>query len=202
MDIDDQKTAEIALALLSLTAYPDKPLTRAWKGIDWEVANDLHKRGWILDPVGKSKSVVFTELGLEEAARFRAKHLATNSTNSKLLIELETAMWQEQTRYNEQWFREHLHPDFVEIGRSGKVYRYRDMFPIVSHPINCTLPLPNLQVFFPSSGMALISYDSHILDKGQTLSAHRTSMWVTDGNTWLLRHHQGTPFSVKPESES
>ena len=199
MEIDDNKTAELALAMLSLTAYSDKPFTRAWKGIDWDVAKGLHSRGWILDPVGRSKSVIFTELGLEMAELFRSKHLALENDSTERLKELETAMWQHEMRYNEQWFREHLHPDFEEIGQSGRVYRFNDMFPIEPHTINCILPLPNLRVSYPSSGMAIINYESHVQDKVQTLSAHRTSLWVTDGNTWLLRHHQGTPFRVEPD---
>ena len=42
---------------------------RAWKGFDWNVMDRLHRKGFISDPVGKAKSVVFTEEGLREAER-------------------------------------------------------------------------------------------------------------------------------------
>jgi hypothetical protein len=43
--------------------------TGAWKGFDWEAMNRLHDKGFISDPRGKAKSVVFTETGLSEARR-------------------------------------------------------------------------------------------------------------------------------------
>ena len=62
MDIDEDKVDEAALALLYLTLH-DK--FRAWKQIDFDVMNRLHEKGYILDPVGKKKSVAFTDEGLE-----------------------------------------------------------------------------------------------------------------------------------------
>ena len=70
MHIDNEKVDEAALALLYLTLHDG---VRAWKGIDWEVLARLHEKGFIQNPVGKQKSVVFTEEGLREGAqRFRA----------------------------------------------------------------------------------------------------------------------------------
>jgi len=42
---------------------------RAWKGFDWDAMGRLHEKGFITDPVGKAKSVAFTEEGLQEARR-------------------------------------------------------------------------------------------------------------------------------------
>jgi hypothetical protein len=64
MEIDEDKIDEAALALLYLTLHDN---VRAWKGLDWEVTNRLHEKGLIYDPVGKSKSVVFTDDGLQQA---------------------------------------------------------------------------------------------------------------------------------------
>jgi hypothetical protein len=65
-DIDTDKVDEAALALLYLTLH-DR--VRAWKGIDWDVLGRLCDKGLIEDPVGKQKSVVFTDAGLREAER-------------------------------------------------------------------------------------------------------------------------------------
>jgi hypothetical protein len=73
-DIDKEKLAEIALAILSLTAERDYGNARAWKGMDWDLLAVLHEKGWIFDPVGKQKSVIFTEEGYELAKQFLAKH--------------------------------------------------------------------------------------------------------------------------------
>ena len=42
---------------------------RVWKGFDWDALARLHAKGYISDPVGKAKSVVFTEEGLAESER-------------------------------------------------------------------------------------------------------------------------------------
>jgi hypothetical protein len=66
MDIDTEKVDEAALAILYLTLHDH---VRAWKGMDWDVLGRLHQKGLIDDPVGKQKSVVFTDAGLHEAQR-------------------------------------------------------------------------------------------------------------------------------------
>jgi hypothetical protein len=66
MNIDPDKVDEAVLALLQLGLHEGN---RAWKGFDWEAMQRLHAKGYISDPVGKAKSVVFTEVGLLESAR-------------------------------------------------------------------------------------------------------------------------------------
>ena len=64
MSLNTDKIDEAALALLYLTLHDDN---RAWKGLDWGVLGRLHEKGMIHDPVGKVKSVVFTQEGQERA---------------------------------------------------------------------------------------------------------------------------------------
>jgi hypothetical protein len=66
MEIDEEKIDQTVLALLQLTLHDE---CRAWKGLDFEVMNRLHAKGYILDPVGKQKSVVLTDQGLAESER-------------------------------------------------------------------------------------------------------------------------------------
>lgn len=73
-NIDKEKLAEVALAILSLTAHKNMGGVRAWKGMDWDLLNILHQKGWIGDPVGKQKSVVFTDEGEDLATKFLEKH--------------------------------------------------------------------------------------------------------------------------------
>jgi hypothetical protein len=42
---------------------------RAWKSFDMEALNLLHSKGYINDPLGEAKSIVFSEEGLREAQR-------------------------------------------------------------------------------------------------------------------------------------
>lgn len=64
MDYEADKVDEAVLALLYLTLHDG---ARAWKSFDWEAMNRLHEKGYIANPIGKAKSVVFTEEGLKEA---------------------------------------------------------------------------------------------------------------------------------------
>ena len=66
MAINTDKIDDTALALLYLTLHDGD---RAWKGFAWSVLGRLHEKGMILDPVGKVKSVVFTDEGLERAKK-------------------------------------------------------------------------------------------------------------------------------------
>lgn len=64
MNINIDAIDEVALALLYLTLHER---SRAWKSFDWDVLNRLYERGFIEDPVNKTKSVIFTEEGLRES---------------------------------------------------------------------------------------------------------------------------------------
>jgi Domain of unknown function (DUF6429) len=70
MELDNDKIDEAVLALLLLGIHDG---ARAWKGFDWESMNRLHAKGFISEPRGKAKSIVFTEKGLQEADRLLQK---------------------------------------------------------------------------------------------------------------------------------
>jgi hypothetical protein len=70
MDLDHAKIDAAVLALLVLGRHDG---FRAWKGFDWDAMDRLFKKGYITDPRGKSKSVIFTEEGLERAERLLAE---------------------------------------------------------------------------------------------------------------------------------
>ncbi|MFZ5892836.1 MAG: DUF6429 family protein [Myxococcota bacterium] len=74
--VDSEKLAEVALALLSLTMFNDHGAMRAWKGLDWDLLALLHEKGWILEPKGKARSVVFTDEGQRLALAAFEKHFA------------------------------------------------------------------------------------------------------------------------------
>jgi len=73
-ELDADKLAEAALALLSLTLHDG----RVWKALDWDLMNLLYEKGWISDPVSKAKSVIMTEEGEELARQLLAKHFSAS----------------------------------------------------------------------------------------------------------------------------
>lgn len=62
MDYDHAKVDDAALALLFLT-LGQAGADRSWKGLDWDVLDRLHAKGFIGDPRSKAKSVALTEEG-------------------------------------------------------------------------------------------------------------------------------------------
>ena len=83
MELDTNKIDEAVLALLYLGLHDG---ARAWKGFDWDAMDRLYQQGYITDPTGKAKSVVFTEEGLERAKslleKLFGKHAGENSVSS------------------------------------------------------------------------------------------------------------------------
>ena len=66
MKLDTEKIDRAVLALLYLGLHDG---VRTWKGFDWDAMDRLHQKGYISDPVGKAKSVLFTDEGLAESER-------------------------------------------------------------------------------------------------------------------------------------
>lgn len=75
-EIDTDRLAEAALAILSLTLHDGG---RVWKGLDWGLMDLLYKKGWIADPQSKAKSVVLTEEGERLAQAFLHKHFGRHA---------------------------------------------------------------------------------------------------------------------------
>ena len=73
-DLNQDKLSEAALAILGLSAFRDHQTVRAWKGMDWDLLDVLYQKGWIADPKGKAKSVVFTDEGARLAPDLLARH--------------------------------------------------------------------------------------------------------------------------------
>jgi Domain of unknown function (DUF6429) len=66
MELDTDKIDQAVLALLALGRHEGE---RVWKVFDWEAMGRLHAKGYITDPVGKTKSVLLTEDGARESQR-------------------------------------------------------------------------------------------------------------------------------------
>ena len=64
MNLNTDRIDDAVLALLLLGLHEQN---RAWKSFDWDAMDRLHAKGLISDPMGKAKSVVFTEEGLKKA---------------------------------------------------------------------------------------------------------------------------------------
>ena len=82
MEYDEAKVDEMVLALLYLTSFTERGVTRAWKGQDWDVLNRLHEKGLISDPKSKAKSVMLSEDAAKESAILFWKYFASDDEPS------------------------------------------------------------------------------------------------------------------------
>jgi hypothetical protein len=78
MEYDIDKVDEYTLALLFLVMHNEGEYgARAWKGFDWDTMNRLHDKGFIENPVSKTKSVIVTPEGYKRAKELFEKFFAT-----------------------------------------------------------------------------------------------------------------------------
>ncbi len=81
MEIDTDRIDEAVLALLYLGLHGDDH--RTWKGFDWESLNRLYEKGYIANPINRSKSMQFSEEGLKESERLFHALFGVSETSSK-----------------------------------------------------------------------------------------------------------------------
>ncbi|AUZ36503.1 DUF4440 domain-containing protein [Arthrobacter sp. PGP41] len=82
-----------------------------------------------------------------------------------------------------------LHPDFMEIGSSGRVWTRDAMMMALEEDPGERTDIEILGVDRIGADAVLLTYRS-FARSGTTL---RSSLWVLDGDRWRLRFHQGTP---------
>ena len=108
---------------------------------------------------------------------------------------LEVELHHPGVRCSRQRLEELLHPDFHEVGRSGRSYNRETIInflaakesqPVVASDEFCLALL--------GPGVALLTYRSAHVDQGAQLysQTHRSSIWLQSRMGWQLRYHQGT----------
>ncbi len=117
-----------------------------------------------------------------------------SNQDRETLERLEVALWREESRFDLQQMNELIADDFIEVGRSGRVYQRQDTLAMSRQPIEAILPLPNFHVRLLGENIAQVTYDSAVTHEGIVEYARRSSIWSRSIAGWVLRFHQGTPF--------
>ena len=112
-----------------------------------------------------------------------------------ILARLEESLWREETRFDARLMSEVIAPDFFEFGRSGRVYQRQDTLAIRRGPIDAVLPLPEFRARLLDRNTAQVTYWSAVTYGGVVEHARRSSIWSRTSSGWVLRFHQGTPFT-------
>jgi hypothetical protein len=118
-------------------------------------------------------------------------------TDTDRLLELETSMWRAETRFDPDWMDRHLTDDFLEFGRSGRVYDRAKALSFTEGEIDVVLPLPDFSTNEVAPGVVLVTYRSIRTIDGEVLVANRASLWIETVEGWRMRFHQGTPTDLE-----
>jgi hypothetical protein len=108
--------------------------------------------------------------------------------DERAVVERELALLRPEVRRDPERVRALLHPQFTEVGASGRVWDRQAVVAVTSgteEPISAT----GLRTRRLGPDAVLLTYLSD--DSGRR--ARRSSVWVRDAEAgWLLLHHQGT----------
>ena len=117
------------------------------------------------------------------------------------LTHLEEGLWMDQ-RYDQEWMDRILHPEFTEVGRSGRTYDRRET--IESGPprkrFEVKLPHLDYELQLIDEDVALVRYISRPVYDGVERLDQRTSVWINTNEGWRLRFHQATAISAQTAS--
>lgn len=88
-----------------------------------------------------------------------------------------------------------LHPEFREVGRSGRAYSREAIFNLLSaQQTQPAITSDSFVVTALAADVALLTYRSAHIGPDKQLTNHtlRSSLWVKTSVGWQLRYHQGT----------
>ncbi len=97
------------------------------------------------------------------------------------------------TRERLEWL---LHPEFSEVGRSGRQYTRETVIEhLAAQETQPEVVAKNYKAKLLGPGVALLRYESAERNPDGTLGlrALRSSVWLRTANGWQLVYHQGTP---------
>jgi hypothetical protein len=127
--------------------------------------------------------------------RQAAQTLASVTSLLQELQTLEVELHHPGVRCNRQRLEQLLHPEFGEVGRSGRRYNRETVINFLS--AQESQPAVASEEFAVSElgpGVALLTYRSANVQLGTPTANHtfRSSVWLKTGAGWQLRYHQGT----------
>ena len=108
---------------------------------------------------------------------------------------LETELQQSMVRSDNDRVSALLHPNFEEVGRSGRRYtREAVVAAMLSKRCSDAVIADSYVATELCPGVMLLTYRSAHREENGALSRHtlRSSIWVLVGDNWQLRYHQGT----------
>jgi hypothetical protein len=112
------------------------------------------------------------------------------------LRDLETELHRSETRQDRGRMDSLLHPDFVEMARSGRRYsRSETLEEFAAGRVMEPIHAQDFALDELAPGIALLTYCSAHTGPAGELSRYtlRSSLWMKTPSGWRIRFHQGTP---------
>lgn len=106
------------------------------------------------------------------------------------VVELERSLLRDDVRADAATVAALLHPDWIEVGRSGRLWSRAEMLDAIG-PLPGGCELETIEVREVSEGIVRLLWRSST-DEG---SAVRSSWWLREGRQWRQVFHQGTSES-------
>ncbi len=105
---------------------------------------------------------------------------------------LEEGMWRPETRSDPAHLDNTLAEGFSDFCRFGHVYDRADLIDAPSSDVEVDFPLEDFEVELLAPTVALVTYVNTIMKNGKRERARRSSIWVSEDDSWRLRHVQAT----------
>ena len=112
-----------------------------------------------------------------------------------LLVGLERELLDPAIRRDRARLHALLDAEFVEVGRSGRVYTKAALVAHLAEEQPKPVQAEDFRVALLAPDVALVTYRSARIEHGGGLIDHamRCSVWRRTGQGWQVRYHQGTP---------
>ncbi|MEV8041988.1 ribonuclease HI family protein [Arthrobacter sp. NPDC080082] len=133
-------------------------------------------------PDGYAEPDLFSELADQTAAA------ATAQEPERIVEALERELLQPETRADLGRTGVLLHPEFTEIGSSGRLWTRDEVMMALEENPGPHAALETLAAERIGPDTVLLTYRS----RTRAGTVLRSSLWVLDGHQWRLRFHQGT----------
>ena len=90
-----------------------------------------------------------------------------------------------------------LHDSVVEFGSSGRVWTRDEILEALAAPRNDEVSIEAFDAHVVRPGVFLVMFESTVTDPatGLTTRQRRSSLWMREGDGFVLRFHQSTPIS-------
>ncbi len=114
--------------------------------------------------------------------------------------DLETSLHKKEVRNSREQVNLLLADDFVEFGKSGRVYHKQDTLDgLEGEQIDLEIQVSDFNARELAVDVVLVTYTASMLDTDNItkICTNRSSVWINRNGRWQMVFHQGTKITNK-----